>query len=98
MSGLLPIDLVLVRHGESEGNLAQRRSKQGDESDWSKDFKERHTSKYRLTDLGRRQAVVAGKWIKDNIGEKFDRFFLFGIHKSHGNSGAVGSAFGSVVN
>jgi len=75
MSGLLPIDLVLVRHGESEGNLAQRRSKNGDESDWGAAFKDRHTSKYRLTDFGRQQAVIAGKWIKENIGEKFDRFY-----------------------
>jgi broad specificity phosphatase PhoE len=25
----LPIDIVLIRHGESEGNLAQSRSKKG---------------------------------------------------------------------
>ena len=27
----LPIDIVLVRHGESEGNLAQAQSKKGDD-------------------------------------------------------------------
>jgi len=70
----MPIDLVLVRHGESEGNLAQTRSKKGDETDWTQEFKERHTSKYRLTDKGRKQAVIAGKWIQENIADRFDRY------------------------
>jgi len=43
-----PIDLVLVRHGESEGNIAQEMSKLNDDTLWDKQgFKERHTSKYR---------------------------------------------------
>lgn len=43
-----PIDLVLVRHGESEGNIAQDQSKLGDDSLWEKEnFKNRHTSQYR---------------------------------------------------
>jgi hypothetical protein len=45
-----PIDLVLVRHGESEGNIAQEMSKLNDDTLWDKQgFKERHTSKYRHT-------------------------------------------------
>jgi hypothetical protein len=31
----LPIDIVLVRHGESEGNLAHDRSALGDDSLWT---------------------------------------------------------------
>eukprot|EP00029_Vermamoeba_vermiformis_P012741 TRINITY_DN7702_c0_g1_i1.p1 TRINITY_DN7702_c0_g1~~TRINITY_DN7702_c0_g1_i1.p1 ORF type:complete len:299 (-),score=101.36 TRINITY_DN7702_c0_g1_i1:13-909(-) len=71
----LPIDIVLIRHGESEGNLAQSRSKKGDEGDWTQEFKERHTSRYRLTDKGRVQAEIAGKWVKENIAERFDRYY-----------------------
>jgi len=71
----LPIDLILIRHGESEGNLAQWRSKRGDEGDWTDTFKERHTSKYRLTDIGRTQAKIAGRWLKENVGDMFDRYY-----------------------
>jgi len=75
MSEGWPIDLVLVRHGQSEGNLAQKKNKQGDDSLWSEEFHHRHTSRYRLTDLGREQALAAGKWIKENISEIFDQYY-----------------------
>lgn len=71
-----PVDLVLVRHGESEGNLAQYRSKHGIEDDWKGEFGERHSSRYRLTDEGRKQAAFAGKWIKENIYSEFDALVL----------------------
>eukprot|EP01087_Luapelamoeba_hula_P002912 TRINITY_DN1273_c0_g1_i1.p1 TRINITY_DN1273_c0_g1~~TRINITY_DN1273_c0_g1_i1.p1 ORF type:complete len:292 (-),score=43.11 TRINITY_DN1273_c0_g1_i1:26-901(-) len=71
----MPIDLVLVRHGESEGNLAQSKSVKGDESAWKMDeFKARHTSLYRLTDIGRDQAGYAGKWLRKNVGA-FDKYY-----------------------
>jgi len=75
MSGAFPIDLVLVRHGESEGNLAQHFSKNGDDRLWTAEFGKRHTSRYRLTDVGRQQAVAAGRWIKENITHQFDAYF-----------------------
>ena len=41
-----PIDLVLIRHGQSEGNLAQARSNEADDGYWNvQEFKERHTSR-----------------------------------------------------
>jgi len=70
-----PIDLVLVRHGQSEGNLAQARSKIGDDSLWTEEFKNRHTSRYRLTSAGVEQAKQAGEWIKENISSTFDRYY-----------------------
>ena len=71
----LPIDLVLVRHGESEGNAARARSKRLDDSAFTDAFRARHSSQYRLTDRGRRQARAAGEWIRTNIGEDFDRYY-----------------------
>ncbi|KAF4703099.1 hypothetical protein FOZ62_005964 [Perkinsus olseni] len=69
----MPVDLILVRHGESEGNLAQKMAQQGDvPNPWTSGFRARHNSKYRLTDRGRAQAEAAGEWIKDNVGEAFD--------------------------
>jgi hypothetical protein len=71
----LPVDIVLVRHGESEGNLAQSLSKKGNDKLWTPEFSNRHTSLYRLTDRGRKQAKKAGKWIKKNICPTFDHYY-----------------------
>mmetsp|Transcript_15386 Transcript_15386/g.17127 ORF Transcript_15386/g.17127 Transcript_15386/m.17127 type:complete len:316 (-) Transcript_15386:24-971(-) len=75
MHGTYPIDLVLVRHGQSEGNLAQECSMKGDDSLWTQEFYQRHTSRYRLTDKGIAQAKSAGEWIRQNITTKFDRYY-----------------------
>ena len=69
-----PLELVLVRHGQSEGNEAVARSQTGDLSAYTPEFKNKHSSTYRLTDKGIQQAKVAGQWIRDNIGDKFDRY------------------------
>lgn len=71
----LPLDIVLVRHGESEGNVASRHSRAGDHSLFTDDFKKRHSSSYRLTDKGIKQAKAAGQWIKKNFKRPyFDRY------------------------
>nr|PIL97537.1 phosphoglycerate mutase family protein [Toxoplasma gondii COUG] len=100
----MPVDLVLVRHGQSEGNLAQRLCRQQQQNAdtlagsndplsastssvrdkasadlgmgvWSKEFRERHNSLYRLTDKGRMQAAVAGRWIRSHVATLFDKYF-----------------------
>lgn len=71
----MPIDLVLVRHGESEGNEANRLSRRGDDSMFTEDFRSRHSSTWQLTERGRRQATAAGEWIRANIGERFERYY-----------------------
>jgi len=70
----LPNDIVLVRHGESEGNIANRMSKRGDDSAYTDVFRARHSSLWRLTDKGRKQAHMAGEWIRENIDDRFDRY------------------------
>lgn len=72
----MPVDLVLVRHGESEGNVANKRSRRGDNSAFTKTFRNRHSSQWRLTDRGKEQARVAGRWIRDTIGRHFDRCYV----------------------
>src|SRR5271154_4881825 len=74
----MPIDLVLVRHGESEGNAARRLSFAGDDSAFTQEFCSRHGSRLRLTDRGREQARIAGDWLKENIGKHFDRYLVSG--------------------
>ena len=71
----MPLDLVLVRHGESEGNVAIEYSKRGDNRFFTAEFRARHSSQWRLTDTGRRQAMIAGTWIRDNVGAPFDRYY-----------------------
>ena len=55
------LELTLVRHGQSEGNLAYRRAGQGDDSLYDGAFMDRHSSLWRLTDRGRREARAAGE-------------------------------------
>ncbi len=72
----LPLDLVLVRHGESEGNVASRRTLAGDNSCFTPEFLARHSSQWRLTDRGVRQAEAAGAWIRENLWTDFDRYYV----------------------
>jgi len=60
------LDCILVRHGESEGNIAYNRSWSGDHSLYTGAFLKRHSSLWRLTDRGQEQARTAGKWLMDN--------------------------------
>ncbi len=74
----MPLDLVLVRHGESEGNVAQKASKRGDHSHFTPEFRKRHNSTWRLSEKGREQASAAGKWIHENMASllPFDRYYV----------------------
>lgn len=77
----MPINLVLVRHGESEGNVANKRSRKGDHGAFTKEFLRRHSSLWRLTPRGVEQAETTGKWIRDNFGHGddralFDRYYV----------------------
>src|ERR1700675_4535998 len=71
----LPINLVLVRHGQSEGNAAKRRSEKGDHTAYSEEFKDRHSSSFRLTDKGKQQAVAAGQLLETLFPKGFDRYY-----------------------
>ena len=68
------LELTLVRHGQSEGNLAYRRAGQGDDSLYDGAFMDRHSSLWRLTDRGRREARAAGEWLKENC-DTFDAHY-----------------------
>jgi broad specificity phosphatase PhoE len=72
----MPNNLVVVRHGHSEGNLAVEKAKAGDNSLYTPDFRELPGHRWRLTDEGRVQVRKSGEWIRQNIGEKFDRYYV----------------------
>ena len=78
-TGRMPLDLVLVRHGESEGNLAREASKRGDRSLMTGEFLARPASSWRLTPEGRDQAAAAGRWLRlwmqrEQV-QRFDRYY-----------------------
>src|SRR3989338_10782285 len=76
---MLPLDLVLVRHGQSEGNAAKRLSEKGDDSAYTPEFLNRHTASFRLTQKGREQAELTGNWLcKEffNHATGFDRYLM----------------------
>jgi len=77
----MPINLVLVRHGESEGNVANRRSRKGDHGAFTAEFLRRHSSLWRLTTRGIEQAQAAGEWLRANLSRGdgrplFDRHYV----------------------
>lgn len=72
----MPDQLVFVRHGESEGNVAMNSAKKGDESFYTDEFIMKPGRQWRLTAEGVKQAQLAGKWILDNIGDDFFRYYV----------------------
>lgn len=73
---MLPIDLIIVRHGESEGNVADKASRRGDNQFFTPESRDRHSRTFRLTDRGIRQAEAAGEWIRTSIPMPLDRFYV----------------------
>jgi len=71
----MPNDLVLIRHGLSEGNIATDRSKKGDHSAFTGNFMDRHSSLWRLSNQGIDQAIKTGTWLKNNLGFKFYKHY-----------------------
>ena len=63
----MPVDLLFVRHGQSEGNAAREQSKRGDESAYTPAFRHRLNREWRLTDVGVFQAHAAGEWIRRHV-------------------------------
>jgi broad specificity phosphatase PhoE len=83
-----PTEIVLVRHGESEGNYAHGRK--GDPAIWTIAFMNRHTSLYRLTDKGRYQASVTGKWMQEKMHKSFDAYYTSGFIRAQETAGHMG--------
>ena len=85
----MPNELVLVRHGHSEGNFVVDQSKLGDDSFYTPDFTERPGHQWRLTEEGREQARITGEWIMNNIG-KFDRYYVSPYIRTKETAGLLG--------
>jgi len=69
-----PVEIVLVRHGQSEGNVINHRLKAGEDI-VVPGYRERHESLLRLSPLGVEQARAAGSWVLKNVIEPADYNF-----------------------
>lgn len=68
----LPIDLVFVRHGQSEANIVQQREKREPEFRPPPEFNDRHDWQYRLSADGRDQAQTAATFFDNRLAAHFD--------------------------
>ena len=59
----MPLDLYVVRHGESEANVIVSAGERGDNSLYSQDSVTVPDRSWRLTSTGRRQADCLGRWL-----------------------------------
>jgi broad specificity phosphatase PhoE len=64
----MPIDLVFVRHGQSEANIVQRADKDRRPHDMAEQVNNRPDWEQRLSPLGIQQARKAKEWIDRNLG------------------------------
>jgi broad specificity phosphatase PhoE len=74
---VMPIDLVLVRHGESEANIVQKQNKLDTENyEFPTNFSSRHDSRMRLTEKGVQQAEKAGEWLREHELAEFSDYYV----------------------
>lgn len=73
---MLPIDLIFVRHGQSEENLADKMIRDGDNRFFIPEFRNRHSREVRLTDNGIAQSKSAGEWLIKNAPTPLNRFYV----------------------
>lgn len=86
-----PLELVFVRHGESEGNVAVDAMESGDSRYFTPEFQQRHSSTYDLTPRGIEQAKAAGSWIRKNInGGRFDAYYCSTYVRARKTAGYLG--------
>ena len=70
----LPIDLLLVRNGISEGAIMIKKAQKEKNSIELESLCQTHSSRWRLTDFGRLQSKSTGKWISDHFHGNFDAY------------------------
>lgn len=80
----LPRRLLLVRHGESVENAA----KDGGVGA-RRDLSTMSSLEYELTPWGEEQARIAGGWIKANVGELFDRYYVSPYRRARHTAGLL---------
>lgn len=70
----MPIDLLFVRHGQSESNVLVERRTNGQHM--TDEYATVPDNSWRLTEKGARQAEAAGQYIRNNFLDGFDRYIV----------------------
>lgn len=68
----LPMNLVLVRNGVSEGTIALEQLRATKDPSFAEKLFKQHNSRWKLTPEGIAQAQAAGQWLKKNFPDGFD--------------------------
>lgn len=71
----MPAEVVVVRHGQCSGNVADRASYKGNHHLFTTDIRSQKSSQWPLTSTGIKESELAGNWIRDNIATEFDFYF-----------------------
>lgn len=71
----MPAEMVLVRHGQSEANVIQKKVNNDRSYEIPEGFHDRHDSEMVLTARGIEQAIKTGEWIRKEFPEGFDFYF-----------------------
>lgn len=71
----MPLDLYVIRHGESEANVIISAGEQGDDSLFTQDNVTVPDRSWRLTAIGRKQADCIGRWLVAQQ-QLFDRYLV----------------------
>ncbi|WP_157321091.1 phosphoglycerate mutase family protein [Nesterenkonia alkaliphila] len=61
---MMPLDLILIRHGESEGNVAGALARQGDEPYYTDAFVTTPGREWQLTETGQKQVQIMGQHLR----------------------------------
>ncbi len=68
----MPRDLVLVRHGQSDGNVASQAARDGDLRFYTDAFITTPGHRWRLTPTGTAQAAAIGQWLREQFPARTD--------------------------
>lgn len=85
----MPDNFVLVRHGQSEGNLATDASKDGDDHYYTDAFLTTPGHQWRLTEFGQEQAKTIGVWLAQEF-PTFDRYYVSPYVRTRETAGTMG--------
>ena len=72
----MPKSLVLVRHGQSEGNVIQKQAKAGIFKEFPKEYLETPDREIRLSELGRQQTIKTANFLKQEYPQGFDVVYV----------------------
>lgn len=90
----MPDDLVLVRHGESVGNVARHAAHSGDMSHYTDEFVTTPGHRWQITETGVSQAQCVGRWLDRQFiasgGPGFDKHYVSPFRRTRQTAGHLG--------